>query len=297
MIESPTYGSNFEFTAIGNVLQQGDSYFFTIPYGVNNLIVSADLKYEHMPSSQGETFYDEVRNLNGTGVFYCQDALLGMYNNVPFYYVDSSYSIESPNSFAASINARTDQSSQILNWKGCFTYTGGIQQIAEGQTYSKGDVMIGSGTTGNLPYHMSYYRWATEDFTVDEDNIADDAPDYTSTDYPFDLLYPVNINIKPKVSINEFRNSVYSRHIVGQNQLAWEPITAELKGLTNAQARALLLFLETRHGIYHINLTLPAPYDKITQYLAPSWTHAMEAYDVNRINVTLVPEPRSYNDG
>lgn len=297
MIAYPTYGSSFDFSFVGNTLQCGEGYFHSIPYGANSLIMHASLVYDTMPTSGAATFYSSITGMNGTSYFSCGTTLNRIYKDVPFFYEDSSFQFVNQNTFSASINARTDQSSQMLNWKGCYVNNVGIPQITVGQTYTKGDIMIGRNTTGTSPYHMYHYRWATSDFSVTADNIIDDASSYTSNDYSFDLLYPIEVMVTPKVVVNEMKNSFWTRHAHGLNALVWEPLQIAFNGLTDAKTKALLLFLETRAGVNRINISLPDPYNKITKYIAQQWSHTMVAYDINSVSIVLIPEPRSYYTG
>jgi hypothetical protein len=234
--------------------------------------MDATLSYQNLSMQDAETFCLDILATEGTGFWTFSDAQgSGIYKPTKLFITKSSFEFVGPNIFNASVEGRSDQTSSILNWKGCYVNnTGSLYGVYSG-------ALTPSEDNTDHPVYLDWYRW--------------------SGGHPFDLEYAISVEVAPYVITNEFKNSMVSRHHMGVNTMVWQPLELSFKSLSDEKARSMLLFLETRMGIHRFDFQLPSPFNPITKYYSPSWSHVMVAPNVNDISVTIVPDALSVSCG
>jgi phage-related protein len=300
----PSYGASVSYENQTYNATYGDGYYNFANKSENSLKVKFNLPYNKRSDKETRAlihlFEDSFnKGQKGTppsgaytGIYYTPFAPYD--NEHEFYIEDFSRGFDYPNVNSASTTLhREDQST--LNWQEYYIPFNQTRKFwSAGQTYNTHDIAYLSGDGAYTPSVSGWYYYTGADSTTATDSNGPNGGDtslWTKDNFYFDVNKGVSIEEKPRFLKQPMQSDYFIRTPDGLNK-ALLNIEFAFEGRSDAEAKAMVHFLEHKYGKNQFSFKMPAPYDKADKvFVCPKWEHTMNYKDNNTVSVNFVEFP------
>ena len=327
MILQPTYGTTIKFSADGLVTPMAHKYFSTAINGVNSLIAGVDLKFEG-DKDDIDSIYEEYRASDGIALLSFISPVGNFYKEFLFQGANFSLSGEDGDLLTASINGEASLDSSALSASGqhIFMYNDSLDQFNsrvkvidtdldpqafDNLTLEAYDTIYYKQYDGSLKNFRSDHVFWNKVFFVGDEYLKyceDNALDFSTfvntealfllhmaQNLPKHLDNAIEISAPSSAEKIDFQSSFKVRTKGSSNQTGISGVSITWESLTDAEAFAVTAFCEARLANRSTKSPLPAPYDRVGEYLVTEWQHTFVDYGVNKITLQMQPKFNSYS--
>ena len=183
----------------------------------------------------------------------------------------------------------------ITDWKDFyipFSNTSGFW--AAGNTYSRNDIVYGSGSDYTLSTSGWYYYTGNSETTATSDNgpLGNNTL-WTKKRFYWSVNQGITFNESPRFFKQNFQNDFFVRVEDGINKNLLS-LDVTFASRTDSEAKAMIHFLEKHGGNVQFLFTPPYPYNKQKVFVCPQWKHVLKFKDNNDIQVMFKEQPVDY---
>lgn len=313
------YGSTVSFKASNYKYQYGNGYYVLQPKNVNSLTFEVDLKFKNRTNREANAIVHFLENHQGqhekdksspnlqytlgiSGFRWDGNATFHPYDSnevqtKTFYCSDWSHSLNFENSNDVNVRLRNLDTSLLRKSEQLFTNK--ADDYLDNMFYEKNDVVFS-------PENHRYYYWhsdssaagkkpieAQTSWTRENGNFKDINTQYWSREFFWKPSIGLNISEKPRLqelSLGAGYTQIY-RDGINESLLS---IDLQFNNRNDAEAYAILHFLEHHYGCIPFLFSPPAPYEKPKNFVCQEWTHTYNYKNNHSISARFEQYPFNY---
>lgn len=292
------YGSTVSFRANNYKYEFGNGYYIYQPKNINSLTCEVDLQFKNITNRESNAIVHFLENHQGqheqdmpspnlkysqgiSGFRWGGSSSFHPYDNTQvqtkkFFCNEWSHSLNFENSNDIKLKLRNIDSS-LLN-KNAGLFVGGVNEYSDSVYYEKNDVVFNSE-------NKRHYYWSGDSSTVGVKPTEpqeswsrkhgyhkDINTQYWTREFFWKPSIGLNIDQKPRmneISVGAGYTQTYKDGI-NESLLNFE---LSFNNRDEAEARAILHFLEQHYGCIPFVFRPPAPYEKEKNFVCQEWSH------------------------
>jgi hypothetical protein len=287
-----TYGCSVNFSTKAIKSNYGDGYFLNVIPNINNLASNFSINYDGLTDKQANAligfFQNSFENEPLTMVDSYQNVNMDLFypykNNAKIYFNTLNYKSIDSNINNIVINCTTAYDSS-LDYKGyLITDDTALRYFTTDEQYKKHDTVY----YNNVSSSGGYY-W----YTGDDSKFLNSTQSPTginslfTKDFYFKPDLDFDIPLNPRFLKNEYETTsvAYEQDGINKNVL---DISLSFTNRSDAEAFAILKYLDDKCGFKLFEFTLPNPYNKQLTFYCPEWSHTYKFKDNHDIKVKFL---------
>ena len=292
------YGSTVNFRANNYKYEYGNGYYILQPKNINSLNIEVDLKFKNRTNRETNAIVHFLENHQGqheqdvpspnlrysqgiSGFQWDGDSTFHPYDNTEiqsktFYCNDWTHDLNFENDNDISVKLRNLDTSILKKLDGLFVAD--IDEYSDSEYYEKNDIVY------NVENKKFYYWYGDQSY-------AGKNPTATQTEWNRNYGYHLDVNTdcwsrkffwKPSLTLSVSQKPRLNEIGMGAgySQIYRDGINESLLTLElnfnnrdDAEARAILHFLEQHYGAIPFQFNPPAPYERLKNFVCQEWTH------------------------
>jgi len=292
------YGSTVNFRANNYKYEYGNGYYILQPKNINSLNIEVDLKFKNRTNREANAIVHFLENHQGqheqdipspnlkysqgiSGFQWDGDSTFHPYDNTEvqsktFYCSDWTHNLNFENDNDISVKLRNLDTSILKKLDGLFVAD--IDEYSDSEYYEKNDIVY------NVENKKFYYWYGDQSY-------AGKNPTATQAEWNRNYGYHLDINTdcwsrkffwKPSLTLSVSQKPRLNEIGMGAgySQIYRDGINESLLTLElnfnnrdDAEARAILHFLEQHYGAIPFQFNPPAPYERLKNFVCQEWTH------------------------
>lgn len=292
------YGSTVNFRANNYKYEYGNGYYILQPKNINSLNIEVDLKFKNRTNRETNAIVHFLENHQGqheqdipspnlkytqgiSGFQWDGDSTFHPYDNTEiqsktFYCNDWAHDLNFENDNDISVKLRNLDTSILKKLDGLFVAD--IDEYSDSEYYEKNDIVY------NVENKKFYYWYGDQSY-------AEKNPTATQAEWNRNYGYHLDVNTdcwsrkffwKPSLTLSVSQKPRLNEIGVGAgySQIYRDGINESLLTLElnfnnrdDAEARAILHFLEQHYGAIPFQFNPPAPYERLKNFVCQEWKH------------------------
>ena len=313
------YGSTVSFKASNYKYQYGNGYYVLQPKNINSLTFEVDLKFKNRTNREANAIVHFLENHQGqhekdksspnlqytlgiSGFRWDGNATFHPYDSneiqtKTFYCSDWSHSLNFENSNDVNVRLRNLDTSLLRKSEQLFTNK--ADDYLDDMFYEKNDVVFS-------PENHKYYYWHSDSsaagkkvveeqssWTRENGDFKDINTEYWTREFFWKPSIGLNISEKPRLqelSLGAGYTQIY-RDGINESLLN---LDLQFNNRNDAEAYAILHFLEHHYGCIPFLFSAPAPYEKPKNFVCQEWTHTYNYKNNHSISARFEQYPFNY---
>jgi phage-related protein len=313
------YGSTVSFKASNYKYQYGNGYYVLQPKNINSLTFEVDLKFKNRTNREANAIVHFLENHQGqhekdksspnlqymlgiSGFRWDGNATFHPYDSneiqtKTFYCSDWSRNLNFENSNDVNVRLRNLDASLLRKSEQLFTNK--ADDYLDDMFYEKNDVVFS-------PENHRYYYWHSDSsaagkkvveeqssWTRENGNFKDINPEYWTREFFWKPSIGLNISEKPRLqelSLGAGYTQIY-RDGINESLLS---LDLQFNNRNDAEAYAILHFLEHHYGCIPFLFSAPAPYEKPKNFVCQEWSHTYNYKNNHSISARFEQYPFNY---
>jgi phage-related protein len=313
------YGSTVSFKASNYKYEYGNGYYILQPKNINSLTFEVDLKFKNRTNREANAIVHFLENHQGqhekdksspnlqytlgiSGFRWDGNATFHPYDSnevqtKTFYCSDWSHNLNFENSNDINVRLRNLDTSLLRKSEQLFTNK--ADDYLDDMFYEKNDVVFS-------PENHRYYYWHSDSsaagkkpiegqtsWTRENGNFKDIHTQYWTREFFWKPSIGLNISEKPRLqelSIGAGYTQIY-RDGINESLLN---LDLQFNNRNDAEAYAILHFLEHHYGCIPFLFSAPAPYEKPKNFVCQEWSHTYNYKNNHSISARFEQYPFNY---
>lgn len=279
---TPTYGSSVTFMSENMRFDTHDSYYKTIPRGINNLTAKFSLKYKSNENGAANlaNYYEASEG----------DQLVAVITDPSIYQKTSGYctdySINHTNNqhYEISPIIEVTEAPSMLNWSGMNFVSPDFTNWQDSQTYKKYDIVY----TGVYGQKINNFFYCKEDHSSNAAN----SPTGENTSWTQEFFWEPDIGLSTQVKLAASRyDGGFSSFYKTKKNTATFPVSYNFSSISTKQLKSMLHFLENKGGYRRFRHQMNSVYNRPKVFICPSWTHTFVYNNSHNLQVNFEEDP------
>jgi len=311
----PDYGSTVKYKANNTKQEFGNGYYRVQPKGINSLSFSANLKFKNRNSRESNAIVHFLENKlgqherqepsnnlkytqgisgfkwGGSSTFHPYDTTKTQM--LDFYCFDFSHSLNFEDSNDIDLTIKNFDFSTIRMEDGGFVRR--AEEYSPSEYYEVNDVVFVSEINRYYYCKSPTQIEGVDPYKIEHDNegnsiINDINTDSWSRSFFWSPSLGLSISQKPRlhdISLGKGYTQIYND---GINESLLD-FTVNFNNRNDKEARAILHFLEQHKGFKPFQFTLPAPYDRVRNFVCEEWSHEYKYKNNHSISAKFMEHP------
>ena len=285
---TPSYGSTVSFKSKNNKYLTDDFYYELVPISVNNLTATFDVKYD-LNTTNARKLVNFFEAQSGFKQFEFNADNSGIYKNVSGFCDEYTVNFSNYNYDQVGAKIAVDGAATLFNWSGQNFTNLPFQGFQRSRAYKKYDVVY----TGISDNKLDNFYYCTADHVSYPWHSPTGIDPKWSQKFFFEPDEKQNFQVGIKSDILDFKYS-FTQRLGGNAQtknIAKFDLSYNFRDLSDAEAKAILHFLENKAGYRRFEHTIPSLYNRPKVYYCPEWTHTWKYANANDITVSFIEDP------
>jgi phage-related protein len=285
---TPSYGSSVTFKSKNTNFDTDDFYYELVPLSVNNLSAQFQVKYD-LNTTNARKLVNFFEAQSGYKQFEFNPDNSGIYKNISGFCDEYTVNFSNYNHNEVGATITVDGAPSLFNWSGQNFTNLPLENFHGGTAYKKYDVVY----TGISDNKLDNFYYASEDHSSNGANSPSGTGSKWSQSFFFEPDERQNFQVGIKADILDFKYS-FPQRLGGNAQtknIAKFDISYNFTDLSDAEAKAMLHFLENKAGYRRFEHSIPSLYNRPKVYYCPEWTHTWKYANANDISVSFIEDP------
>lgn len=313
------YGSTINFKANNYKYQYGNGYYTLQPKNINSLTFEVDLKFKNRTNREANAIVHFLENHQGQHEGYKHSPNLAYTQGISgfrwdgnatfhpydsndmqtkkFYANDWSHSLNFENSNDVTVKLRNLDTSLLRKSEQLFVKK--ADTYSENMFYEKNDVVF-------VEENQRYYYWHSDSssankkpveeqisWTRQNGNFKDINTQYWTREFFWKPSLGLNVSEKPRMSELSLGAGYSQMYRDGINE-SLLTLDLQFNNRSDAEAYAILHFLEQHYGCIPFLFSPPAPYEKPKNFVCQQWSHTYNYKNNHSISVQFEQYPFDY---